>query len=193
MIEVMPRWDPDAGSRLQEAALELYARQGFDETTVAEIAERAGLTERTFFRHFTDKREVLFAGSRQLEQSIVTGVAEAPESATPIEAVATGIKAAGAFFNADRRDYARKRQGIISANTELRERELTKLASLGSAMVDTLRRRGVPERAASLTAEVGMGVFRVTFERWIDAANGQDWSTLVEDSLAHLKKLIGTR
>src|SRR4029077_9915973 len=110
--------------RLQQAAMQLYSRRGFDETTVAEIAAQAGLTERTFFRHFADKREVLFAGSEQLQEAIVSALENAPTGAGPIDAIAIGLEAAGRFFTAERRDYSRRRQAIISANAELREREL---------------------------------------------------------------------
>jgi AcrR family transcriptional regulator len=168
----------------------LYSEHGFEDTTVAEIAMRAGLTERTFFRHFADKPEVLFAGSDQLQQAIVSALGATPASTRPIDAVAAGLAAAGAYFSAERRDYARRRQAITGSNAKLRERELIKLASLGSAIADTLRRRGVQDPAASLSAEAGMGVFRIAFERWVDKNNEQDWSALVNESLVHLKQLI---
>ena len=173
--------------------MQLYAHRGFEATTVAEIAAEAGLTERTFFRHFADKREVLFAGSNRLEEMMVSAVSAAPPSAQPIDAVAAGLVAAGAAFNAERRDYARKRQAVIGASSELRERELIKLSSLTHALVETLRRRGVPDPAASLTAEAGMGVFRVAFDRWVAKTNDKDWSVLVNQSLAELKELITSR
>jgi len=170
--------------------MELYSNRGFEETTVAEIAARAGLTERTFFRHFADKREVRFAGSELLVEATARAVAGADPTASPIEAVAAGLAAAGDYFPEERREYSRKRQAIIAATEELRERELIKLASLGSAIAEALRRRGVPEPAASLTAEAGMGVFRVSFERWVDRTNEQGWTELVDESLASLKELI---
>ncbi len=190
MIERMTRWGPDAKGRLMQSALELYAKRGYDQTTVAEIAERAGLTERTFFRHFADKREVLFAGSNNLRDLLVTAVAGAPSSAAPLEAVTAGLLAASAVFSEERRDYARRRQAIIAANAELRERELIKLAALASAIADTLRRRGVPDPAASLSAEAGIAVFRVAFERWVDAHTELGWSELVRNSLTELKVLV---
>ena len=170
--------------------MDLFSMRGFEETTVAQIAERAGLTERTFFRHFADKREVLFAGSGDLLELLVTAVDRMPATASPMEAVAAGLEAAGAVFNQERRLYSRQRQAIIAANAELRERELIKLASLGGAIAETLRRRGVQEPAASLTTEAGMGVFRVAFGRWVDPSNGHDWTELVRDSLARLKQLV---
>src|SRR5579871_2964583 len=127
----MARWEPDSRGRLRRAALELYGERGFEQTTVAEIAARAGLTERTFFRQFADKREVLFAGSEALEQRLVEAVAEAPDPLSPIAAVARGLEAVGAALPA--RELARARQEVIAANAELRERELAKLASLAAA------------------------------------------------------------
>src|SRR5580700_6641671 len=106
----MGRWQPDSRGRLQEAALALYSERGFDQTTAAEIAARAGLTERTFFRHFNDKREVLFGGSEILRERIVVGVAEAPAGHTPLEAVACGLDAAAAMLDEGRRDLAAQRQ-----------------------------------------------------------------------------------
>ncbi len=184
------RWGPDARGRLAQAALELYGERGFDQTTAAEIANRAGLTERTFFRHFADKREVLFAGSTQLQKLLVDATASAPTSAGPIDAVTAALMAAGEVFNDERRKYARERRAVIDANAELRERELIKMATLASAIADALRRRGVSDPAASLTAEAGIAVFRVTFDRWVDKASDRDWRTLVRESLEELKVLV---
>jgi AcrR family transcriptional regulator len=180
----MGRWEPNARGRLEQAALSLYSEHGFEQTTVAEIASRAGLTERTFFRHYGDKREVLFAGSARLQELMVSAVAEAPESAAPIAAVAAGLDAAAAVFR--HREFSRQRQAIIVANPELQERELIKLASLASALAGVLRRRGVEEPAASLAAEAGIAVFRIAFERWIDEANQQDFTQLIRESLDEL-------
>src|SRR2546423_399056 len=124
----MGRWKADAWGRLRKAAMELYADRGYDQTTVAEIAQRAGLTERTFFRHFADKREVLFSGSENLQKTIVDTVESAPASATAIEAITAGIETAGDYIND--RDYSRQRQAIIAANPTLQERELIKMAAL---------------------------------------------------------------
>ncbi len=182
----MGRWEPNARGRLEQAALELYGERGFEQTTVAQIAKRAGLTERTFFRHFADKREVLFWGAGALQEFLANGVADAPESLAPIDAVAAALEAAGALF-AERRDFARQRQNIIAANSELQERELIKLASLSAALADTLRRRGVEDPAASLAAEAGIAVFKNAFERWVNETNQQDLSRLIRESLDELK------
>jgi AcrR family transcriptional regulator len=184
----MVRWEPDARGRLERAALELYGERGFENTTVAEIAERAGLTERTFFRHFADKREVLFGSARAFQEELVGAVEDAPASVAPIEAAAAGLEAAGALFEG-RREFARARQAIIVANPELRERELGKFASLSAALAEVLRRRGLGESAAGLVAEIAMAVFRLAFERWIDQANERDFRTLVRESLDELTAL----
>jgi AcrR family transcriptional regulator len=182
----MGRWEPNARGRLEQAAFELYAERGFEQTTVAEIAERAGLTKRTFFRHFTDKRDILFAGAAALQDLIVGAVADAPNSLAPIDAVAAGLDAAGARFQ-EYGEGPRVRQAIVMANLELRERELVKFAALAEAVADALRKRGTDDRAASLTAEAGMAVFRIAFLQWTTTPDPEDLPTLIRESLAELK------
>jgi AcrR family transcriptional regulator len=182
----MGRWKPDARGRLEQAALELYAERGFERTTVAEIAERAGLTERTFFRHYADKREVLFAGGDVVKGLLVGAVAAAPASAPPLDAVAAGLEVVGAVLQ-ERLAFARQRQRIIAANAELRERELIKLASWAEELADALRERGVADSPARLTAEVGIAVFRVAFERWVAQTNRRSLPELIRSSLDELK------
>ena len=184
----MGRWEPDSRRRLEEAALALYAERGFDHTSVAEIAERAGLTERTFFRHFTDKREVLFSGAGALQELFVSAVASAPEGATPLEAVSEALAAAGAVLQ-QRGDYPRQRQSIILASAELRERELIKLATLAGALAEALRERGVGDPAAALVAEIAIAVFKTSFERWVAEGNRRDLVDLMRESLAELSVL----
>jgi AcrR family transcriptional regulator len=184
--EGVVRWQPDARGRLQQAALTLFDERGFDDTTVAAIAEHAGLTKRTFFRYFADKREVLFSGSEELEQLFVTEVRAAPQSATPLDAVATSLDAVATMFE-ERREYAARRRQIIVANPELQERELIKLASLARAVAQALRGRGVKDPAAILTAEAGITVFKVAFERWVDPGNGRGLRQLMRELLKELR------
>ena len=181
----MSRWQPNARERLEQAALELYTRQGFDQTTVDDIAQRAGLTERTFFRHFADKREVLFAGQRPLLEQLTKGVVEAPDSATPLAAVSNGLQTTAAFFDG-RREASRLRQAVIDANPGLQERELTKRAALSAAMADGLLQRGVAEPTARLTGEAGASVFHLAFEQWL-AADDHDLAYFVRAAIADLK------
>src|SRR5205807_619941 len=147
-MEPVARWEPDSRGRLGRAALELFAERGFDDTTVEEIAAHAGVSERPFFRHFADKREVLFAGSGNLQTLLVDAVIAAPRTASPMEAVAAALESTGPFFE-ERRDFARQRQAVITANAELRERELIKMATLASTAAEARRtsRRATVEPA----------------------------------------------
>jgi AcrR family transcriptional regulator len=188
----MGRWEPDSRGRLAQAALVLYSERGFENTTVAEIAARAGLTERTFFRHFADKREVLFWGAAMLEQLVVSAVEAAPELASPIDAITAALEATGPMFE-ERRDYSRRRQRVIDANAELRERELIKFASLASALAGALRLRGVADPAATLTAEAGMAVFRVAFARWVSDSDSRDLPQHIRESLDELQAVTAGR
>jgi AcrR family transcriptional regulator len=182
----MTRWEPDSRGRLQKAALELYGERGFENTTVAEIAGRAGLTERTFFRHFADKREVLFAGGNQLEELVVKAIDDAPGSLAAVDAVAAGLEA-GAGLLQERGEFAGQRQRIVAANADLQERERAKLASIAAAIAAALRRRGIEEPTAALVAEVGIAVFRIGFQRWTEDGCRGDLAQLMRDSLAQLR------
>jgi AcrR family transcriptional regulator len=184
----MSRWEPNARGRLEQAALELYRERGFDQTTVTEIAEKAGLTERTFFRYFADKREVLFWGQGRLRELYVRTIEAAPESAVPIDAVAAALLAAVPVFH-ERRQLARQRQAVIDANPGLQERELLKSVTLAAAMAEALRRRGVPEPTASLAADVGLVAFRTAFARWVSAPDEHDLARLIREALDQLKSI----
>ena len=188
-IDAMGRWEPDAAGRLRVAAMELYAERGYDRTTVADIADRAGVTARTFFRHFADKREVLFAGSEELERHMVKALAEAPASLSAMEAVAVGVLASGDIFDEIRRDYVRQRSAVVNATPELRERELIKMASLTTAFTEALRDRGAAPEVAALAAETGIAVFRVSFERWISAPDDVALTDVITSTLTTLSGL----
>ena len=166
-MDVMVRWQPGSEQRLAAAALELYAERGFEQTTAAEIAESVGLTERTFFRYFADKREVQFAGQDRFQQVFVDGIAAAPEGGSALETVAFALDAAASFFPDERRPYSRLRQTVLDANPSLQERELLKSAWLASAMAAALRERGVPDPQATLAAYHAGTVFTVSFRQWI--------------------------
>ncbi|MEE4545140.1 TetR family transcriptional regulator [Streptomyces sp. V4-01] len=182
----MSRWQPNARERLEQAAMELYGERGFEQTTVAAIAERAGLTERTFFRHYADKREVLFSGSVALQDLFTGALAGAPDTAAPIDAMAAALDTVGEFFR-DRRPYALRRQAVVTSNPNLRERELIKLASLSAALAAALHDRGVREPAASLVAEAGIAVFKIAFERWLDDPDERELTYFVRESLVELR------
>ena len=184
----MGRWQPDARERLRAAALALYGERGYEETTVAEIAERAGLTKRTFFRYFADKREVLFWGAERLEQQMVAAIEAAPASASPFGMIGAALDAAAVRFE-EVRDYAGLRHRIISSSPELRERELIKAASLASAMAKALRARGFGETAATLAALTGTTVMHVAFEQWVADPGQAPFAQIARDALAQLREL----
>ncbi|GGN72601.1 TetR family transcriptional regulator [Actinoplanes lobatus] len=190
-ITGVARWEPGAGGRLAEAAMQLYVERGYDETTVADIAQRAGVTARTFFRHFADKREVLFAGSEPLRDALVRAVADAPAAAAPLTAVAAALDASTAFLGRDHA-HSRRRQSIIDAHPELQERELIKMARLGAAVAGGLRDRGVTDPEATLAAEAGMVVLRVAFERWVADVEPGDLRALMRETMAALRATAGT-
>ena len=184
----MGRWEPDAAGRLRAAALDLYLEHGYEQATVAQIAERAGVTARTFFRHFADKREVLFAGSEILEQEMAAALAASPAGASPLEAVAAALDAAAVLFG-DNLAHSRRRQAVIAANAELRERELIKMARLADALTQGLRERGSADAEARLAAEVGIAVFRTSYQSWVDGPDGGDLGGVLRDSLAQVRGL----
>ncbi|PBC75493.1 TetR family transcriptional regulator [Streptomyces sp. TLI_235] len=188
----MGRWEPNARGRLAQAALELYAEHGYEQTTVVEITARAGLTERTFYRHFADKREVLFFGTEMAKDLLARTVADAPADASAMDAVSAGLEALGAEFqeNAER---VRLRDAVVSANADLRERELIKLAGLAETMADALRGRGTPEPAASLAAETGIAVFKVAFARWISEPGRPDLPGILRSSTSELRNVLVER
>lgn len=185
----MVRWEPGTRQRLQAAALDLYLSRGFEQTTVTEIAESVGLTERTFFRHFADKREVLFDGQDRLQQAVVAGVSAAPADATPLEMVAYALAASVDFFPPERRDWSRRRQTVIAENAALQERELLKLAALGAALAVALRERGLPEPTATLAAESGVTIFEVAFAQWIAPAEDRPIDELQRQGLDALRAM----
>jgi AcrR family transcriptional regulator len=187
----MARWEPGTAERLQKAALELFATHGYEQTTATEIAQSVGLTERTFFRHFSDKREVLFHGQQLLAQEFLVGVDTAPDGASPIEVVACALRSAASFFPDERRPHSRTRQFVIDRNPALQERELHKLAGLASTLADTLRARGVDELAATLAAQSGITVFGVAFAQWIREGEQRSFADITADVLHTLLTLTG--
>jgi AcrR family transcriptional regulator len=183
----MARWEPDAAKRLTRAALDLFDERGYENTTVIDIAERAGLGKTTFFRHFRDKREVLFGGDA-LADLLSSGIVAAPDSATPLEAVAAAMDAAGReAFTLARRPFIARRAAVIAANPELQEREALKGLGLIAAMADALRGRGIPDLTARIAAQLGALAMQVAYDRWIDAAADEEFSEIARQALVELR------
>ena len=189
----MARWQPDSPGRLAEAALELFEEKGFEQTTAAEIAARAGVTERTFFRHYADKREVLFAGGAPLNDAALAAIeAAAPldggagsdpnSGASPFALATEAAVAAGAQLPPERLPFARRRQAVIESDPRLQERELLKLASLTATITDALVARGVERTQAALAAEAALAGFRVGFTTWVTSDGERSLAELVRDA-----------
>jgi len=187
----MTRWEPGARERLQAAAFELFATRGFEQTTAAEIAQSVGLTERTFFRLFSDKREVLFYGQDLFLQAFLDGVAGAPADASPLEIVASALQAVAAFFPAERRPYARTRQAVIDRNSALQERERHKVAGLANTIAEALHARGVEEPAATLAAASGTTVFGIALAQWIREGEERSLADIEAGVFRELLKVAG--
>ncbi|TQS41361.1 TetR/AcrR family transcriptional regulator [Cryptosporangium phraense] len=182
----MARWEPGARERLVVAAVDLFTEQGYDETTVAQIAERAGVTRSTFFRHFADKREVLAAGQETLSTLLAEGIREAPTEATPLEAVAAGLERASGAMGPANRELGPRIKAAVAASAELQERDALKHVGLAVAMTDALVGRGVPGPTARLAAELGVLAFKQGFADWSDGTDGTD---LAQHTLAALDDL----
>ena len=189
----MGRWEPDAAGRFRAAAMELFSDVGYEQTTVADIAARAGLTARTFFRYFTDKREVLFDGSERLQKTMLAGLAAAPADASTMDAIAAALRATADFFVDTHRPFSRQRSAVIAANEDLHERELIKLARMAATLADGLRARGVPEPDASLAAEAGIAVFRVAFGQWVGASEKRGFADIVNEALTRLRRMSSAK
>jgi AcrR family transcriptional regulator len=185
----MPRWEGDARRRLQQAALELFADRGYDRVTVAEIAVAAGLTERTFYRHYADKREVLFRGPDEFEENFLRGAAEETGDDAMTLVVAALERGAG-FFSPERRPWSRARQAVVDATPALQERELLKLSALASTLTGALTERGVDAVTAALAAESGVTVFRTAFAVWIGAGEERSFPEVQQGVLAQLHGLL---
>ena len=183
----MARWKPNARERLERAALALFTERGFDATTVAEIADRAGLTKSTFFRHFADKREVLFGGQDMLVQLLSDAIRTAPAAATTAECLVAALESTAVAFTPERHDLAPQRRAVIAANSELQERELLKRFRFGSAMAEALRARGADEVTARLAAEVGVLAFGAAYARWAEPDNQAPFTEIANGALRELQ------
>jgi AcrR family transcriptional regulator len=167
--------------------LDLFEEHGYENTTVIEIAERAGLTKSTFFRHFGDKRDVLFGGDER-SGPLAQGIAAAPIEAGPLEAVAHALDAVGRIaFPPERKEFESRRRVVIAANPELQEREALKVRAQTASMSEALKRRGIPDLMARVAAKLGELALSITYRRWIELADGVEFGELGRVALAELQ------
>jgi AcrR family transcriptional regulator len=181
------RWAPNARERLENAALDLFADNGYEQTTVAQIADRAGVNRATFFRHFADKREVLFGGEDALAGLFADAIRAAPPAATPAECLQAALAAVGAAMTPQRRAAAARTRVVVAANSELQERGLLKHARITTSITAALRERGTGELTARLGAEIGLLAFSVAFERWMNANDDEPFPPFADAALRDLK------
>jgi AcrR family transcriptional regulator len=181
------RWEPNTRERLVRAALELFAEQGYDATTVSEIARRAGgLSKMTFFRHFTDKREVLFAGQDTTSQLLADAIDAVPGPVTPLQAVAAGLDAIAGLHPNNRREFAVRLLAVIVGNPELRERAAFKRIALTEALTAALEKRGVPGLTAGLAADLGIRAYYRGYQQWAGSPGEQTLTDFARQSLGEL-------
>lgn len=183
----MARWDPGTQKRLTEAALELYSELGYDQVTVTQIAERAGITRRSYFRYFPDKREVLFSGSERLPVALHQAVLDAADAGTPLSTALAALAEAGVQLTAHI-EHAAERRAVINASAELQERERTKFAAVTAAIGDALHQRGTEPRSARLAAQIAALIFQNAFDQWLDAGEQADFATCLEAATASFRE-----
>ena len=189
----MPRWEQGAGDRLRAAALELFLEHGYENVTVAQITERAGLTRRTFSRYFADKRDVLFAGSDQLPAALAEAVSKADAGLTPFEALLSALEGVGDMLAARVAPHAAQRQAIVESSTELKERGRTKFAAVSDALDAALRERGAAPSTAGLLANVGVTIFRTAFGRWVEEPDAAACSARMREAADELARALDRR
>lgn len=189
----MGRWQPGTRERLERAALDLFLEQGFTETTVPQITARAGLTTRTFFRHFADKREVLFSGEESVPDRIAHLMTEAPPSLGPMELIdACLAPAATQIFEGRSLDYVLRRRAVIDAEPALHERELRKFSLLSQALEQGFRDRGVDDLSARVAAELAVTIFRIAVTRWLEQRGETDLPDVINETSAAVRHLTTT-
>jgi AcrR family transcriptional regulator len=187
----MPRWEHGSEERLKKAAIELFDEQGFENTSVIEISERARVTTRTFFRYFSDKREVLFAGSDELRAVLVEKILQAPDVGEPLQVV-TGVLWEFDWESLGSRNSQRQRQAVIAANPELLERDLIKNHRIAVGFMDALRQRGVDAEIARLAAHVGIQLFFTAYVHWLEADEKADLALMSESVMSLLASIVPT-
>lgn len=186
----MPRWEPNTRERLRDAALELFGERGYDNTTAEEIAQRAGIAKSTFFRHFSDKREVLFEKQETFDDRIADAIAGAPAGSTAFDLIDAALQGIAPLFQLERREWSSRRHAVITQNRELRERDLLKSEALVDATTAALRRRGLPEPAAGLAAEICRFTLRTAYTHWIGTTAERRFDELVRETLGAIQAAL---
>ena len=185
----MSRWQPDARERLVVAAVDLFSDQGYDATTVEQIAKRAGVTRSTFFRHFPDKRELLSAGQEILAKLLVEGIRQAPVNSSPLAAVSAGLQRASTAMGPANRELGTRIKAAIASSVELQARAALKNVGLAASMTSALCERGVPEPIAQIASELGVLAFKRGYAAWAEGGReaGDDLAPHAQAALEELR------
>ena len=183
----MTRWEPDAEERLRAAAIELFLERGYENVTVAQIAERAGLTRRTFSRYFADKRDVLFAGSEQLPGALADALRQVHPTLAPFQAMLQALADVSEMLAERVAEHASQRREVIAASPELQERGHAKFAAVAAGLASGLRERGADPSAAELFADVGVAIFRRGFDRWAAAPGEATLASRIHEAANQLR------
>ncbi|WP_446742079.1 TetR/AcrR family transcriptional regulator [Silvibacterium acidisoli] len=163
----MPRNGEEVRKRLQWAALELFRERGYEQTTAAEIAAKAGVTERTFFRHFPDKREVLFDGEAAFSEALMIAIHNAPEELGPWDTLHFAFNRVKHVF-VENRPFTEPRRHVIASDPALQERAAAKTRSLIAAVASALCKRGLTAPQANLAAQMGMATLSHGVAAWFN-------------------------
>jgi AcrR family transcriptional regulator len=186
------RWAPDARERLEAAALDLFAENSYEETTVAQIADRAGLNRATFFRHFSDKREILFGGEDRLAELFTAGIRSAAPDGTVSECLRAAFVSADVAMTEEQRVKTARRALVVASNVEVQERGLLKHARIARAISAALRERGIDELSARLGSEIGLLAFSVGVEHWLQSRTNESFSHHAAAALDELQARSAT-
>jgi AcrR family transcriptional regulator len=185
----MPRWEHGSEERLKQAAMALFEEQGFQNTSAVQIAERARVTTRTFFRYFPDKQAILFVDAERLSAALIQRILDAPDVAEPLRAV---VQALGGFdwLGLGSRESQRRRDAMIASNSDLLERELIKQQQMADGFSGALQQRGVDPDSAELAARVGIEVFRTAYRQWLAAEDDPELATMIEAAMSVLATIV---
>jgi AcrR family transcriptional regulator len=186
------RWSPDARGRLERAAFELFAEQGYQATTVPQITARAGLATRTFFRYFTDKREVIFAGD-EIPDLARAAIEAAPQGVAPLDIVVHGLRAVADERFEGRHGEVGSVRRLVLSESSLRERDARKRADLTDAVREAFVNRGLDPSEAAVIAETTVMLFHLALEAWLTGPAGRRMADVVDEQLSVLRGVLARR
>jgi AcrR family transcriptional regulator len=185
----MPRWEQGSAERMKQAAMELFEEQGFEATSAVQIAERARVTTRTFFRYFPDKDEILFADADVLNEALVQELLRTPDLTQPLQAVVRTLTGYD-WEKLGSREVLRRRSLMITSNPRLLERDLIKQHQMADGFRQALCERGIDPDIADLAASTGSQIFRTAYRKWLESNDNTDLTAITETVLSLLATIV---